>query len=416
MNKLLITLLAILLIQIIPNAQTQSSNKMVITGADRLVSEFVSLIEGKRIGLVTNKTGILSNGTQLVDSLYHLKNVKVTALFGPEHGIRGNNPAGVAVGRAVDPVTKIPVYSLYGKNKKPTPEMLKNVDILIYDIQDVGARFYTYISTLYYVLQAGAENNIPVIVLDRPDPINGISVDGPVRQKELKSFVGIAPITTMYGMTPGELAEMYVGEGWLGKNLKPKLTVIKMKNWKRNYYFDNCKLPWVNPSPNIPDLETAIVYPGLCLIEGTNVSEGRGTYHPFLTIGAPYINSIDLINELKSLGITGINLKSIKFTPVAIPTMSTSPKYKGEECQGISIKITSRENFHAVKFGIKLVYALHKLYPGKFKFRDAGFDLLSGNKTIREDILKNIPPDSIFKSWSGELNKFKDARAKYLLY
>ena len=396
--------------------QNKSSNKKLEVGADQLVSNYLYLIKGKRIGLVTNASGILSNGVPLVDTLVKIKGIKITALFGPEHGIRGNAPAGKAVGSTVDAKTGIPVYSLFGANKKPTTEMLKDVDVLIYDIQDVGARFYTYISTLFYIVQAGAEDNIPVIVLDRPDPINGVNVEGPIRKENEASFVGIAPIPIMHGMTVGELAKLYAGEGYIGKGLKPKLTVIKMKNWGRNFYLDHYKMPWIDPSPNIPDLETAIVYPGLCLIEGTNVSEGRGTYHPFINIGAPFINSDALIKKLKSYNVKGVELKPFEYTPVDIPKMSNNPKYKGIKCYGIKIHVNNREQFKSVHFGIKLVCALHSLYPKQFKFRSAGFDLLSGDKTIRENILAGESPEKIINSWQKELKKFLVIRKKYLLY
>ncbi len=416
MKKLLILFSILFLFP--PNTfpQENLNSKKLEVGADRLISNYMNLIKGKRIGLVTNASGVLSNGTPLVDTLSKMKGIKITALFGPEHGIRGNAPAGKAVGSSVDAKTGIPVYSLFGKNKKPTAEMLKNVDVLIYDIQDVGARFYTYISTLFYVVQAGAENHIPVIVLDRPNPIDGINVEGPIRKDDEASFVGIAPIPIMHGMTVGELAKLYAGEGYIGKNLKPDITVIKMKNWNRKFYLDHYSLPWIDPSPNIPNLETAIVYPGLCLIEGTNVSEGRGTHHPFINIGAPYINSDSLINKLKEFNVKGIELKPIKFTPVDIPKMSTNPKYKNESCSGITIHVTDRQQFKAVHFGIKLVCALHTLYPSQFKFRDAGFDRLSGDKSIREKILAGETPEKIISSWQKELKEFLSIRKKYLLY
>ncbi len=414
-NFIIIVVICLLIFPALPAQQKGNTGDLQI-GADRLVNDSMKLIDGKNVGIVTNNTGLLSNGTHIVDTLHSLQNVKVVALFGPEHGIRGKAPAGAKVESDVDQKTQIPVYSLYGKISKPTKEMLKNIDVLIYDIQDVGARFYTYISTLYYVLQAGAENNIPVIVLDRPNPINGVSVDGPVRADDQKSFVGIAPIPIMYGMTIGELAEFFVGEGYLGGNLKPDLTVVKLKNWNRDKHYDDFSIPWVKPSPNIPDINTAIVYPGTCLIEGVNVSEGRGTYHPFLTIGAPYINSKELINQIEKEGAAGVELSEINFTPVNIPTMAANPKYKGEECNGISIKITDRNKFEPVKFGIELVYALHKLYPEKLKFRDAGFDRLSGDSEVRKDILAGKTPDEIFAKWQPKLNKFLNIREKYLLY
>ncbi len=409
-------ILLFILLTILPSIYLFPQNNKLEVGADRLISDYFYLIKGKRIGLVTNESGVLSNGVALVDTLSKMKDTKVTAIFGPEHGFRGNAPAGKHVGSVVDAKTGIPVFSLYGKNFKPSAKMLKNVDVLVYDIQCVGARFYTFISTLFYVEQAAAENHIPIIVLDRPDPITGVEVEGPVRQKDEASFVGIAPIPIRYGMTIGELAEYYAGEGLLGKNLKPQLTVVKMKNWNRKYYIDHYSLPWIKPSPNIPDLETAIVYPGMCLIEGTNVSEGRGTYHPFLHIGAPYINSSALIKKMNSYKVKGVQLEPLTYTPVSIPGMSTSPKYLGKKCKGISIKVINREEFKPVSFGIKLVCALHSLYPEKFKFRASGFDRLSGDKTIREKILAGQSPDEIINSWQNELENFLKIRKKYLLY
>lgn len=416
MKRVLLAILSFLLLSSPSLPQGKEAKQKLLTGADRLVSEFSGIIKGKRIGLVTNESGILSDGTPLVDALSKMKDFKVTALFGPEHGIRGAAPAGSQVDNSIDPVTKIPVYSLYGRHNKPTPEMLKNVDVLVFDIQSIGARFYTYISTMYYILEAGAENHIPVIILDRPNPINGVDVEGPVRDSTHRSFVGIAPIPVMHGMTMGELAKMFIGEGWLKDGEKPDLTVIKLKNWNRKNYLDNYSLPWIKPSPNIPDLETAVVYPGTCFIEGVNVSEGRGTYHPFLTIGAPYINSKDLIASLDKLGTPGVELKSASFTPVSIPTMSASPKYKGQLCNGISIKITDRNKFRAVPFGIKLVCTLQKLYPDSLKFRDSGFDRLMGTSYVREMIMAGDSPNKIIASWQKELDQFKTIRKKYLLY
>ncbi|MCL5031072.1 MAG: DUF1343 domain-containing protein [Bacteroidetes bacterium] len=416
MKKLFSLIFSILLIMSNGYSQNHQKKEKLVIGADRLLSEYFHLIKDKRIGLVTNESGVLSNGTPLVDTLANLHDVKITALFGPEHGVRSNAPAGQTVDNSVDAKTGIKVYSLYGANKKPSTEMLKNVDVLIYDIQDVGARFYTFISTLFYIVQAGAENHIPVIILDRPNPINGINVEGPIRKEDEASFVGIAPLPIMPGMTIGELAKIYAGEHFIGKNLTPDLTIIKMKNWKRNSYLDQYSLPWIKPSPNIPDLETAIVYPGTCLIEGTNVSEGRGTLHPFLTIGAPFINSDSLIKKLKNYPIPGVELKPVSYTPVDIPKMVTNPKYKGENCNGITIKVVDRKKFKAVDFGLKLVCALHSLYPDKFKFRDSGFDRLSGDKSVREKILAGISPVKIENSWKKGMKDFLKIRKKYLLY
>ncbi|MCK5457169.1 MAG: DUF1343 domain-containing protein, partial [Melioribacteraceae bacterium] len=371
----------------------------VKVGADILVADSIHLIKNKRIGIVTNHSAILSNGAHLVDTLVALSNVKVTALFGPEHGIRGNAPDGHSIKDGIDSKTGVPVFSLYGKTRKPTKEMLENIDILIFDIQDIGARFYTFISTLHYTLISAAENNIPIIVLDRPNPINGVLVDGPIRTEEYKSFVAIAPIPIQHGMTIGELAIMFNNENWLDNGLKADLTVIKMDGWDREYFFDECNLPWVAPSPNIPILETAVIYPGMCLIEGVNVSEGRGTYSPFLTFGAPYINSDSLFIELEKFQHSGIELSKINYTPKSIPNMSTYPKYKNIECNGIEIKIIDKEKINALRFGIEVLYNIHNLYPNEFEFRKNWLDKLFGNKNLTTMLKNNSTPDQIFETW-----------------
>lgn len=388
----------------------------VKVGADVLISDSVHLIQNKRIGIVTNHSAILTNGTHLVDTLTNLPNVIVTTLFGPEHGIRGNAPDGNTIKDGIDSKTGLPVYSLYGKIRKPTPEMLKNVDILIFDIQDIGARFYTYISTLYYTLEATAENNIPIIVLDRPNPIGGLKVDGPIRTDEFKSFVAIAPIPIQHGMTIGELATMFNNEKWLENGEKANLIVIKMNGWKRDYVFDDCNLPWIAPSPNMPSIETAIVYPGMCLLEGVNVSEGRGTYSPFLTFGAPYIKSDELLSELNKFDNQGIKLSSVEFTPISIENMSTSPKYKDTKCNGINLELVDNSQIKALRFGIEVLYSIHKLYPNDFEFRKNWLDKLFGNTNLTEMLKNNKTPKEIFDIWENELNNFKMLREKYLLY
>ncbi|MCF6270225.1 MAG: DUF1343 domain-containing protein [Melioribacteraceae bacterium] len=413
---IILTLFALFITTYLHPTDVYAQEVKVTVGADVLVADSLHLLENKQLGIVTNHSAILSNGTHLVDTLVRLPNVKVTTLFGPEHGIRGNAPDGHSIKDGVDSKTGLPVYSLYGKVRKPTKEMLENIDILIFDIQDIGARFYTYISTLHYTLIAAAENNIPIIVLDRPNPINGVTVDGPIRTEEFKSFVAIAPIPIQHGMTIGELAIMFNEEYWLGNGLKANLTIIKMNGWNREYFFDDCKLPWIAPSPNMPNLETAVVYPGMCLIEGVNVSEGRGTYSPFLTFGAPFINSDSLLLELEEFNNSGIELSAISFTPKSIPNMSTYPKYNNIECNGIEIKVVDKEKINALRFGIEVLYSIHKLYPNKFEFRKNWLDKLFGNKNLTEMLKNNSNPNEIFETWANELKDFKQLRKKYLLY
>ncbi|PIW98137.1 MAG: DUF1343 domain-containing protein [Ignavibacteria bacterium CG_4_8_14_3_um_filter_37_9] len=395
----------------------QTGKNNVVTGADRLLSENIDFVEGRKLGIVTNHTAVLSNGTHLIDALFDSEfRIKITALFGPEHGLRGQAQAGENVENLIDEKTRVPIYSLYGKDKKPTKEMLKNVNMLIFDMQDAGARFYTYLSTLYYSLQAAAENNIPILVLDRPNPIGGIYVDGPIRQDSLNSFVGIIPVPIAHGMTFGELANYINDENLLGNNLHAELAVMKMRNWKRNYFFEDLNLQWIKPSPNITNLNTAMLYPGTCLIEGTNISEGRGTDEPFLTIGAPFIKPNQLVKALRKFKFKGLTFAEASFTPKDIPNVSVNPKYEGKLCRGISIKVTDKTKVESVKFGIALISVLHKLYPKEFLFKEKSFDLLSGDSKIRRQLVKNISPDKINKSYLKELTVFKEKRKKYLLY
>ena len=380
----------------------------VKVGADVLFESRMEVINGKNIGLVTNHTAVLSNGNHLADALHATKNVSLVALFGPEHGVRGDAPDGRTIRDTVD--------SLYGKINKPTPEMLNNVDVLIFDIQDVGARFYTFISTMFLCMEAAAENNIPFIVLDRPNPITGNLIGGPMRVDSLKTFVGWVPVPNAHGMTVGELALMANKEGWLKDKMTANLTVVKMENWKRSMWYDETSLRWIKPSPNMATLTTAIVYPGLCLIEGINVSEGRGTEKPFEYIGAPWINGKKLTEKLQRYNLPGVIFESIDFTPKEIANVAANPKYKGITCGGIYVKVSDRTRFNPVKTGIAVVAAIHALYPDTLKFRDRGFDRLAGTPMVREAILNGTSVEAIVSSWSDELKEFSKKRIPSLLY
>ncbi|MGB9664648.1 MAG: exo-beta-N-acetylmuramidase NamZ family protein [Ignavibacteria bacterium] len=385
-------------------------------GNDKLIKEYFYLIESKNIGIIANHSSVLENGEHLIDYLYNTKKVNIIAAYGPEHGFRGDAPAGEKIESSIDPKTGIPVYSLYGKINKPTPEMLKGIEVLVYDIQDVGARFYTYISTLYLCLEAAAENNIKFIVCDRPNPIGGEKVDGPILKEDLKSFVGIAPLPIQHGMTIGELALYFNDIIESKKNVRADLIILQMDNWRRNQLFDETGLIWIKPSPNIVNLEAALVYPGTCLFEATNTSEGRGTYLPFLQIGAPFINNIDLIKELKSLEFTAVELTPIEFVPVDIPKMSTNPKFKNVTCKGILINVKDYENFYPVQFGIALISTLKKLYPDDFKINLKRMNLLVGDEKVTELLNSAEDYKEIVNYYQYKLTEFKQIRKKYLLY
>lgn len=396
---------------------TFSAISQVKTGADLLLTKYRSLVAGKRVGLVTNQTGRLSDGRFLADVLHKDREVRLVALFGPEHGIRGAAPAGVQQADNVDSATGVPAYSLYGKVYKPTPEMLKGIDVLIYDIQDVGARFYTYISTLSYVMEAAAENGIPFVVLDRPNPIRGIWVEGFGREDSLRSFVGLQPIPIAHGMTVGELATMYNNEGWLAHGIHANLTVVRMEGWTRDMWFDQAGLPWIAPSPNIPTLETAVVYPGMCLVEATNLAEGRGTEKPFLTIGAPYVDGSQFARELNAAGLPGVKFDAVMMTPVSIPGVATNPKYSGEVCGGVYVHVTDRNVFEPVKAGVYLLAVARRLYPKDFRWTSPrGIDRLAGTPLLRLGIDRREAPETLTALWKAVVEKFRSDRSKFLLY
>ncbi len=349
----------------------------VRVGAEVLIEKHVVLLAGKNVGVICNQTSVLPAGPYLVDTLLHL-GIHVTTLFSPEHGIRGSVPAGETVGNEIDPKCQLPVYSLFGKTQKPTPDMLKNVDVLVFDLQDVGARFYTYASTMALAMSAAAENGKPFIVLDRPNPINGVDVEGPILDTAFRSFVGMFPIPIRHGMTLGELAKMIVGEHWLGEKLHPELTVIPMEGWNRWMWYDDTKLPWVPPSPNIKTLRAATVYPGTCLFEGTNVSEGRGTEHPFEYVGAPWIDGDSLASGMNDAGLSGVHFEPIRFVPDSDSVAAPNPKYSQEKCGGVYLHVTDRSRFHPVEAGLKLIGQIAKMYRPKLITRQGVFHRLLG--------------------------------------
>jgi uncharacterized protein YbbC (DUF1343 family) len=387
-------------------AVKEKKKQKVIPGIEVLLKEEKNVLSGKKVGLITNPTGIDSKLTSIVDLLHDDADINLTALFGPEHGVRGDAQAGASVEYYIDEKTGLPVYSLYGKTKKPTPEMLKDVEVLVFDIQDVGTRYYTYIYTMAYAMEAAKENDIPFIVLDRPNPQGGESVDGPVLEPEFSSFVGLYPIPLKHGMTVGELATLFNKEFKIGADLK----VIKMKGWKRDMDYDDTGLPFVLPSPNMPTVSTTFVYPATGLIEGTNVSEGRGTTKPFELIGAPYINSDELAGKLNALRLPGVKFRAASFTP-------TFSKHAGKLSHGVEIYITDREEFKAVPTGLYIIKTIQDLYPGDFEFLAANnFNLLIGNGWIMSRIKEGSTINEILKEYQVKQDAFKKVRKNYLLY
>ena len=366
----------------------------VKNGADRL-EELFPLLENKRISLVVNQTSLVQN-VHLLDTLYN-KGMHITQVFAPEHGFRGDADAGEFIKNGKDYRTQVPIISLYGKNKKPQPSQLQQTDIMIFDIQDVGARFYTYISTMFYVMQACAENNKELIILDRPNPCD--YVDGPVLDMKYKSFVGIRPIPILHGCTIGELAQMINGEGWLGNNLQCPLKVITIEDWKHGQPYS---LP-VKPSPNLPNDQAIALYPSLCPFEGTSISVGRGTDSPFQIIGSP----------------TTKNLK-FRFMPHPMKGSDKHPLHQDTYCYGLNL---SSEKNIAKGFSLQYVIQFYNYFQNltkhaekEFFTRPHWFDLLMGTNQVRLDILKDKSEEQIRSAWQKKLNQYKEIRKKYLLY
>ena len=375
------------------------------TGIEVLLHDRLDLVHGKNVGLITNPTGVNRELVSDVDLLAHTPGVHLVALFGPEHGIRGAQQAGASVGSGRDPITGLPVYSLYGKTRQPTPAMLTGVDVLVFDIQAVGARFYTYLYTMADAMKAAAAARIPIIVLDRPNPIGGTAVQGPVLDPKYASFVGEYPIPLRYGMTIGELAEFFNNQFHIGADL----TVVKMRGWTRSMYYDGTPLQFVMPSPNMPTETTALVYPGMGLVEGTNVSEGRGTTRPFEIVGAPWIDAERLSRVLNEKHLAGVRFRPVHFTP-------TFSKYEGKPCNGVEVHVMDRDAFNPVVVGLTVIATIHDLYPRQFAFNASDFDRLVGNDWVRQDIEKGVPVSEMQRRWKADLSQFEKVRQKYLLY
>lgn len=397
-------------------ATTHTVSVHVRVGADLLLRDKYTLIKGKRVGILTNHTGRLSDGRSIIDALADSGFCTLKALYGPEHGIAGDAPDGTIVEHALDPRHGIQIYSLYGRTQKPTPEMLDGIDVVVCDIQDVGARFYTFISTIALAMEAAAEHGIPFVILDRPNPIRGVSYDGPVRVSSLKSFVAWMPIPVMHGLTIGELARLWNDEGWLANGVKVSLQVVEMEGWKRSMWYDETGLAWTPPSPNMQTLATAIVYPGLCLVEGTSISEGRGTTSPFQVIGAPWADPEKVLRHMSAYLTPGVVFSAAEFTPNEIPGTAIEPKFEGLLCRGVRISVVDRNAVQPVHLGIAILSAFKRAHPVEAVFREKRFDVLTGNENVRHQLDRGVHPDEICSGWDDELRSFGEIRSKYLMY
>ena len=414
----------------------RGNQEIVKLGIEVFMEKHLDLIREKRVGLITNPTGVSSRLESSVELFYGNPEINLVALYGPEHGVRGNAQAGEYVPFYMDtrydiPEYSIPVFSLYGQSIKPAKgmfedideymrsfdtkdvgkvpgqSMVESIDVLVFDIQDVGTRIYTYVATMAYCMEACAENDIEFIVLDRPNPINGIAMEGPLLEyPDYSSFVGLYPVPVRHGMTVGELAH-YFNDKFLTK--KAALTVIPMEGWRREMWFDETSLSWVIPSPNMPTLATATVYPGQVFLEGTNVSEGRGTTKPFEFFGAPWIDGFHLVEKLNRLNLPGVKFREAWFTP-------TFSKFQGELCGGAQIHVVDRHQFRSFDTSLFIIKTIMELYPESFTFHDEYFDKIMGTSRVREALKRGVGVKDIIESYIEELDSFSKLRKSYLLY
>ena len=384
-------------------------------GVEKLLSESIRLLNDLRIGLICNQASVDHDFRHVADLFFENPNINLTALFGPQHGIRGDVQDNmVETGHSYDNKTGLPIYSLYSETREPTEEMLKDVDALVFDLQDIGGRVYTFIYTMANAMKACAKFNKKMIVCDRPNPINGIDVEGNLLEKGHESFVGQYPIPMRHGLTVGELARLFNAEFDIGCDLE----IIQMNDWNRESFLDETDSPWVIPSPNMPTVEAAVVFPGTVYFEGTQVSEGRGTTRPFEYVGAPYIDSEEYADALNSLNLAGVTFRATNFLP-------TFQKFENEVCSGVFVHVTSRREFKPVITGLAMVKTVFDLYPDQFEWKKPPyeyvfdrnpFDVIAGTTKIREAFESGDTIASIEESWKDDVVGFERLRKKYIIY
>ena len=384
-----------------PSSTTHARAGRVQTGLDFLESQKFAPLRGKRIGIITNHTGLDSQGKSIVEVLTHAPGVQVVALFSPEHGLAGRLDEKVSSTK--DPATGLPVYSLYGETTRPTGEMLQGIDTLVFDVQDAGVRFYTYTSTMGYCMEEAAKHNIAFYVLDRPNPIGGDVIEGPMLDSDKTNFVAYFPLPVRYGLTIGELAQFFNAENHINADLH----VISMKNWRRNYFFDSTGIRWIPPSPNLRTMKGTLPYPGLEILQNAGVSVGRGTETPFEQFGAPWMDGEKVAAALNAAHLPGLRFVTQSFIPV-------SGLYQGRRCGGVGIRITDRAAVRSMRMGIEIAALLQKLYPQDF---DASKTItLLGNAETVQKLKDGIAASEIVEGWQPALTQFDQLRRKYFLY
>ena len=392
---------------------TTMATTRVRLGSEQLLASGV--LKNKRVGIVSNPASIDAKFQHIVRVLAEAPEVGLAAIFGPQHGFRADVQDNmIETAHASDPSRGVPVYSLYSETREPTAEMLKGLDVLVVDLQDVGSRIYTFIYTMANCLRAGRKHGVPVIVTDRPNPIGGDTVSGPTLVKGFESFVGQFPIPMRHGMTIGELARFFNDTGGIGANL----TVVPMEGWRRGMYYEDTGLPWVMPSPNVPTVESAVVYPGTVLFEGTNVSEGRGTTRPFELIGAPWVDAEALAEKLRTYDLPGVHFRPVVFEP-------TFQKHARQACGGCQIHVLDRHEFRAVESAVAVLVEIRTQNPSAFQWRQPPyqyeheklpFDILAGSSQLRQQIEAGLPVRTMYYSWLQDHERFRTERQPFLLY
>jgi uncharacterized protein YbbC (DUF1343 family) len=376
-------------------------------GVDRLAGALPEALRGRRVGLITNHTGVARDGRSTIDVLAATPGVRLVALFSPEHGIRGTAAPGEHVASGVDERTGLPVHSLYGETRRPTPAMLEGVEALVFDIQDIGARAYTYIYTMALAMQAAAEHDLPFVVLDRPNPIGGEIVEGNLLEPAFATFVGMYPIPVRHGMTAGELALLFNREFGIGA----RLDVVRVEGWRRSTWGDATGQPWVNPSPNIRRLEAAIHYPGTVHFEGTNLSAGRGSEMPFEQVGAPWLDAAAVVERMNARALPGVRFEAVEFTPRA----PGDGKFADERVQGVRLVVTDRERYRPVAASLLLIEEIARRHPDEISWHVSHFDRLAGTDRLRRAIeRRELEP--LLREWDAEAERFHRAREPFLLY
>lgn len=394
----------------------KTDSRQVQTGLDLLAASDFSLIRGRDLGLVINHTSVTSDGRHILDVLHDAEDVHVKTVFTPEHGLKGQAANGEWI--EYDSVLNgIQLVSLYGKSRLPDSELIKSLDLVIFDIQDVGSRYYTYVSTLTNVMQTAAETGTPVLVLDRPNPLGGLAVRGPVMQDEYQSFVGMHPVPIVHGLTMGEYALMINELQWLNNGVQAELGIATMQNWHREIIFPDIGTKWIPPSPNIPDFETAFLYQGLCLLEWTNLSEGRGTDQPFKIFGAPWVIPEVILANLPPDCTRGMQLEPISFTPVSKPGKAAAPKFENEICHGLKMQITNFNSADPLCFTISLLKIVAAKFPGNYEVLPSRYiDNLYGSSKLRRFLKINDSRLDLADSWQSDETAFVRQREPFLLY